>query len=77
MIVVGGRTSSNSRQLLEVGKRHTTAHLVETADEMDPAWFAPTSVVGVCAGASTREADVQAVVNRLKDFDRAIAGGSR
>ncbi len=66
MIVVGGRTSSNTKQLVEVCQRHTVAHLVETADELDPAWFIPDSVVGVCAGASTREIDVQAVIKKIE-----------
>ena len=49
-------------------KRHTEAYLVETADELEPVWFNADSVVGVCAGASTREGDVQAVINRVQQI---------
>jgi len=58
MVVVGGRKSANTHRLVEVCSKHVPSHLVETADEVDRAWFEPDSVVGIAAGASTREQDV-------------------
>ena len=70
MVVIGGRDSSNSRRLVEVCSRHSPTHHVETAAELDPAWFAGVEKVGVTAGASTRDGDVEAVVAWL----RTLAG---
>ena len=39
-----------------------------TADELDPAFFAGMRKVGVTAGASTPDYDVEAVVSRLRGF---------
>ncbi len=67
VLVVGAQSSSNSNRLVEVaraqGKR---AALVESADAIDPAWFAGARTVGVTAGASTPDALVREVVGRLE-----------
>jgi 4-hydroxy-3-methylbut-2-enyl diphosphate reductase len=41
-------------------------HHVETPDEIDPAWFAGADSVGVTAGASTPDEQVQAVVQAIE-----------
>ncbi|HEY3118876.1 MAG TPA: 4-hydroxy-3-methylbut-2-enyl diphosphate reductase, partial [Chloroflexota bacterium] len=74
MVVVGGRKSSNTHRLAEVCSRHVPSHLVEIADEVDASWFAPNSIVGVCAGASTREADVSAVIERIQAIGAHLVG---
>ena len=66
MVIVGGRKSANTHRLVEVCSEHAASYLVETAEEIDPAWFATDSVVGVTAGASTREQDVLDVLARLE-----------
>jgi len=66
MVVVGGRKSANTHRLVEVSSQHIPSHLVETVDEIDPAWFAADSVVGVTAGASTREQDVLDVMAQIE-----------
>ncbi len=66
MVVVGGRKSANTHRLVEVSSKYIPSHLVETVDEIDPAWFAADSVVGVTAGASTREQDVLDVMARIE-----------
>jgi len=65
MIVVGGRKSANTPPLVEVSAEHVPSYLVETVDEIDPEWFDADSVVGVTAGASTREQDVLDVMARI------------
>jgi 4-hydroxy-3-methylbut-2-enyl diphosphate reductase len=66
MIVVGGRESANTRHLAEVAREHgiKTYH-VESADEIERAWLAGHDRVGVSAGASTPDAVIDAVVDRL------------
>lgn len=66
MVVVGGRDSSNTQRLVEVCSKRCPTHHVETASELLPEWFAGVSRVGVTAGASTRERDIDDVVERLK-----------
>lgn len=67
LLVVGAANSSNSNRLREVGERHgVEAHLVGGADDVEPAWFAPDSTIGLTAGASTPESLVRAVLDRLR-----------
>ena len=67
VLVVGSQNSSNSVRLVEValaaGAR--SAHLVDWAREIDPAWLAGVRVVGVTSGASVPEVLVQDVLNFL------------
>ena len=69
VIVVGAPESSNSNRLVEIaGKRGARAYLVETADDIDPAWVEDVARVGVTAGASAPEVLVEAVVERLESL---------
>jgi 4-hydroxy-3-methylbut-2-enyl diphosphate reductase len=72
VLVVGAPESSNSNRLVEIARKAgLRAHLVQTAAEIEPAWLAGVSCVGVTAGASAPEVLVEAVIERL----RALAGG--
>ena len=73
MIVVGGRKSANTHRLVEVCSQHCPSYLVETVEDIDPAWFAADSVVGITAGASTREQDVQDVMARIAAIGEELA----
>lgn len=66
MVVIGGRESSNTLRLVEVCARHCPTYHVETAAELDRAWFGGVTKVGVTAGASTRDSDIDAVVVWLR-----------
>jgi 4-hydroxy-3-methylbut-2-en-1-yl diphosphate reductase len=70
VVVVGGRNSGNTRRLAELcAERQPKTYHVESADELDPAWFRGTHVVGITAGASTPPEQINGVADRLKDFD--------
>jgi 4-hydroxy-3-methylbut-2-enyl diphosphate reductase len=72
VIVVGSKNSSNSNRLREVAAIiGVPAYLVDGADQIDPAWLAAESRVGVTAGASAPEVLVNAVVERLKALGAA------
>lgn len=69
MIVVGGRNSSNTTRLAEICQAACPrAYHVESADEVDPAWFADCAAVGVTAGASTPENQIESVVEFLESL---------
>jgi 4-hydroxy-3-methylbut-2-enyl diphosphate reductase len=69
MVVVGGRDSSNTRRLVEVCSECCPTRHVETAGELRPEWFAGVSRVGVTAGASTRDHDIDEVVRCLEEME--------
>ena len=70
VVVVGGRNSGNTRRLAELcAARQPRTYHVESADELDPAWFRGLNVVGVTAGASTPPEQIKAVADRLAGFE--------
>jgi 4-hydroxy-3-methylbut-2-enyl diphosphate reductase len=74
VIVVGAPESSNSNRLVELAAKHgARSHLVQTADDIDPAWIAGVERVGVTAGASAPEVLVSDVVARLQELARGGA----
>ena len=66
VLVIGGSTSANTRHLVELCSTVTKTYLVETADEIKPAWLKGRRCVGVTAGASTDEQTINEVLKRLK-----------
>jgi 4-hydroxy-3-methylbut-2-enyl diphosphate reductase len=69
IVVVGGRRSNNTRQLVETcraaGKR---AFHIERPQELQPEWFRGVNVVGLTGGTSTLPETVAAVRERLEEF---------
>jgi 4-hydroxy-3-methylbut-2-enyl diphosphate reductase len=75
VIVVGSPNSSNSNRLREVAaNRGVPAYMVDTADDLDPAWLAGRPRVGVTAGASAPEVLVREVIARLRGMGAAHVG---
>ncbi|NUZ07271.1 4-hydroxy-3-methylbut-2-enyl diphosphate reductase [Schlegelella sp. ID0723] len=67
VIVVGSPTSSNSNRLRELAERlGTDAYMVDSPDDLDPAWFDGKRRVGLTAGASAPDILVQQVIERLR-----------
>ena len=72
IVVVGGRHSNNTRQLVQTCRtagRHTLH--IERAEELDPADFRDVMVVGLTAGTSTLPETVTAVWRRLEEISSA------
>ncbi|SDB79972.1 4-hydroxy-3-methylbut-2-enyl diphosphate reductase [Raineyella antarctica] len=67
VIVVGSANSSNSVRLVEVALEAgaKTAHRIDQADEIDPAWLEGVNTVGITSGASVPEVLVQGVLEYL------------
>jgi len=67
VIVVGSPTSSNSNRLRELAQKlGTEAYMVDSAEELQAAWFEGKSRVGLTAGASAPEVLVKQVIDRIK-----------
>jgi 4-hydroxy-3-methylbut-2-enyl diphosphate reductase len=67
VIVIGSPNSSNSNRLREVAERSgAPAYLIDSANDIDPAWLEGRTRVGITAGASAPEVLVQETVARLK-----------
>jgi len=65
MLVIGGRGSANTGRLTELCSKVTETHLIETAEEISPAWFRGKKRIGVTSGASTPEQTIDEVLTRL------------
>jgi len=69
MIVVGGRTSANTKRLAEIcAAEGVTTYHIENADEIDVSWLRGIQRVGVTAGASTPDESVDEVIDVLTSF---------
>lgn len=69
MVVIGGRNSSNTTRLAEICSQECAcSYHVESADELDSAWFESCDTVGVTAGASTPDSQIDAVVGYLESL---------
>jgi len=67
VIVVGSPNSSNSNRLREVAENlGVPAYLVDDESDIDPAWFAGKTRIGITAGASAPEILVERVIEHLK-----------
>ena len=69
LLVVGSPNSSNSNRLKELAERlGCESYLIDSVDDIDPAWFDNRSKFGVTAGASAPEVLVEQVVTRLREL---------
>ena len=69
MVVIGGKNSSNTTRLAEIcAATCPRAFHVESADEIEASWFDGCSSVGITAGASTPEDQIQDVVSLLESL---------
>jgi len=67
VIVLGSQNSSNSQRLAELARDSgIAAHLIDGANEIDPAWFQGNETVVITAGASAPESVVQDCVEWLR-----------
>jgi 4-hydroxy-3-methylbut-2-enyl diphosphate reductase len=74
VVVVGGRNSGNTKRLAEICLTvNPRVHDVETADELDPAWFAGAETVGVTAGASTPDEQMAGVVAAIEAMPDGVS----
>ncbi|MBD3790629.1 MAG: 4-hydroxy-3-methylbut-2-enyl diphosphate reductase [Campylobacterales bacterium] len=71
MIVIGGKHSSNTKQLYSICKRDCEeSYLIENDQELDPSWFEGKELCGISAGASTPDWIVQNVIDKIESMKK-------
>jgi 4-hydroxy-3-methylbut-2-enyl diphosphate reductase len=71
VIVVGGRSSNNTRELVRTCARYCTrVHRVETDADVCAEWFEAASVVGLTAGTSTPDDVIDRVEMKIRELCR-------
>lgn len=72
MVVVGGKNSSNTTRLYEIcAGIAPVAYHIETLDDLPPHAFDGMRTVGVTAGASTPEEQIDAVIDAIRNGERS------
>ena len=71
LLVVGNRSSANTRKLVEVGRATgVPTYHIESAKEIDRALLTGDQRIGVTAGASTPDEVIEKVVVQLQSYDK-------
>lgn len=69
MIVIGGRNSGNTRRLAQICREECPrSYHIEDAREIEAIWVADASHIGITAGASTPQGQIDDVVSTLKQI---------
>jgi 4-hydroxy-3-methylbut-2-enyl diphosphate reductase len=69
VLFIGSRSSDHLRELIRMAEfKGRAAYRIETAEEMQPRWFAGQEDIGIVSGAADLDAVVQAVLDRLNQF---------
>ena len=77
VVVVGGAHSNNTRQLVKTSESlGARAHHVQSPEDVDPAWFTDGITVGLTAGTSTPDEQIDAVEARLKEIAASMTAAA-
>lgn len=61
LLVVGGKNSSNTKRLYEIGKKFVKTYHIENENEIDFEWFKNVKKVGIISGTSTPDYIIEKV----------------
>jgi len=68
MIVIGGKNSSNTKQLAKICEKYSKTLHIETSKELKSEWFIDKNKIGLTAGASTPDWCILEVYNRIIEY---------
>jgi 4-hydroxy-3-methylbut-2-enyl diphosphate reductase len=69
MIVIGGKNSSNTKQLLSIAEENCKdSYLIENERELKKNWFEKKQMCGITAGASTPDWIIEKIVATIREF---------
>ncbi|MCX2717565.1 4-hydroxy-3-methylbut-2-enyl diphosphate reductase [Helicobacter sp. MIT 21-1697] len=69
MIIVGGKNSSNTKQLFKIAQKYCTdSYLIEDENEIDNTWFIGKKLCGITAGASTPDWIISRVQAKIEQI---------
>jgi len=69
IIVIGGKNSSNSKELLETSKSFgVDSYFIQSSEQLKKEWFDGKEKIGVTAGASTPDYLINNVVEKIKEI---------
>ncbi|MFA5214814.1 4-hydroxy-3-methylbut-2-enyl diphosphate reductase [Sulfuricurvum sp.] len=67
MIIIGGKNSSNTKQLHSIAKDYCTdSYHIESQDDLQESWFKDKNFCGISAGASTPDWIIDDVIKRIQ-----------
>ena len=69
MVVIGGKSSSNTQKLVAVAEKNCKTIAIETSEEIDLKDFDEVQCVGVTAGASTPSSIIEEVLNKMSEIE--------
>ena len=69
MIVIGGKNSSNTKQLFNISLENCeSSYLVEDIDDLNKEWFKNKELCGITAGASTPDWIIKKIISEIENF---------
>lgn len=71
MIIIGDKKSSNTNKLNDIAQKNCNkAIFVQNSDELNIEELQDANTIGIMAGASTPEEDINAVINKIENYER-------
>jgi 4-hydroxy-3-methylbut-2-en-1-yl diphosphate reductase len=69
VVLIGNRHCDHLKELVRIAEfKGRAAYRIETADELQPRWFAGQEQIGIVSGAEDQDSIVRSVIDRLNQF---------
>ena len=73
MIVIGGKNSSNTKELAATCKKFgAETYFIQSSSQLEKEWFVGKNKIGVTAGASTPDSAIKKVIDKIKKIGIGI-----
>ncbi len=73
MVIVGGKSSANTRRLADLAQEHCRTVLIRSPEELDRHTLEGVHTIGVTAGASTPSWVIRQVIDRIQEIGWSMA----